>query len=137
MVVLALFLSIMAALAISVILRQRNVAAASKCKERISQEKQCPARAGWSCFSRSNPRSTAACTDNPTVVGALHATSVLLAAAPCKAFSPPMTMHFRIPLEGKTILILGAPWFPAIRCGAQYCGVPAVGIKALLGQPLS
>ncbi|KAF8554983.1 hypothetical protein OG21DRAFT_969121 [Imleria badia] len=125
MVVLALFLSMMAALAIGVILRQRRETAAFKYKKESPQEKQRPARATWSWFSRFRSRPTAASnSDNPTAVGALHATSVLLAAAPCQVFSSPMTMHFRIPLQDKTVLILGAPWFP-VGCGAQCCDAPA------------
>ncbi|KAG8218214.1 hypothetical protein J3R82DRAFT_3780 [Butyriboletus roseoflavus] len=133
MVALALFLSMMAALAIGVILRQRSAMAALKCREKVKQDKQRSARAGWSWFSPFKPRLTGANADNPTAVGALHATSVLLAAAPCQVFSHPMTMHFRIPLEDKTILILGVPWFP-VRCGAQYCGAPAVRSSPLSGS---
>lgn len=126
MVVLALFLFMMAALAIGVVLRQRRVMAALKYKENTSQEKQRSAPASSLGFSRLKPRTTISNTDNPTAVGALHAASVLLAAAPCQMFSSPMAMHFRIPLEGKTVLILGAPWFQA-RCEAQCCA-PVVRI---------
>lgn len=133
MVALALFLSMTVALAIGVILRQRSAMAALKYKENIPQDKHRSARASWSWVSRFKSRLTAADADDPTAVGALHATSVLLAAAPYHVFSPPMTMYFRIPLEDKTILILGAPWFPA-HCGAQYCGAPAVRISPHLGQ---
>ena len=133
-VMLALFLSMMAALAVGVILRQRREMAALKYEERIPQEKQRFAPPSRSWFSHFKSRPTAA-NDHPTTVGALHATSVLLAAAPCQVFSPAMTMQFRIPLEDKTILILGAPWFP-VRCGAQYYGAPAVRIQPPLRRQL-
>ena len=127
-VMLALFLSMMAALAVGVILRQRREMAALKYEGRIPQEKQRFAPPSRSWFSHFKSRPTAA-NDHPTTVGAL------LAAAPCQVFSPAMTMQFRIPLEDKTILILGAPWFP-VRSGAQYYGAPVVRIQPLLGQQL-
>ncbi|KAG6375145.1 hypothetical protein JVT61DRAFT_3352 [Boletus reticuloceps] len=142
MIVLALFLSLMAALAIGVILRQRKAMASLRTHEASPQEKH-PGRSrsqfslSLSCFRRkARPRRTAADTvtmDDPTAVGALHATSVLLAAAPCHVFSPPMTMHFRIPLQDKTVLILGVPLYPVRCAGAQQCGVPAVRIPNSFG----
>lgn len=135
MVVLGFLLAMMAALAIGVILRQRQAMAALKSNGKILHEAPPSARANWSWASRfkPSPRSTA---DNLTAVGALHAASALLAAAPCQVFSSPMTMHFRIPLEDKTILILGAPWL-TMRCGAQCCAAPAVPVRMqLLGKQL-
>lgn len=119
MVVLTLFLLIMTALATNVILHQRRAMAAFKCDDKS---------VNWPWVSRlKHALKMTAAKDSPTAVGALHAVSVLLAAAPCQVFSSPMSMHFRIPLEDKTILIICAPWFP-VRCGAQCSGVPAVRI---------
>ena len=120
MVVLAFFLVVMAAIAIGAILHQRKTMAALKNKQKVLEKNASPARARWSWIA-SLTRGPASTPAEPTAVGALHATTALLAAAPCQAFSSPMMMHFRIPLQDKTILILGAPWFPT-RCGAQCCG---------------
>ncbi|KIK76774.1 hypothetical protein PAXRUDRAFT_835230 [Paxillus rubicundulus Ve08.2h10] len=121
MVALALFLVMMAALALGVTLRHRRAMAA---KRRHAQEKTSPARASWSPLSRFKTKPTR---ETPTAVGALHAASVLVAAASSKMFPSPMTMHFRIPLQDKTVLVLGTPWlFP--QCGPQLSSLPAVRI---------
>ncbi|KAG9317009.1 hypothetical protein JVU11DRAFT_1191 [Chiua virens] len=131
MVVLTLFLVMMAALALAVILRQRKAMAAFKRKANSPVKLPSTSKPSWSCLRfRSKPTSThaAATTDmfsyDPPAVGAPHAASVLLAAAPSHVFSPPMAMHFRVPLQDKTVLILGAPWYP-VSYGAQCCGAPA------------
>jgi hypothetical protein len=121
MVVLALFLVMMAALAIGVTLRHRRAMAA---KRRHTQEKVLSAHSSWSPLSRFRSKPTG---ETPTAVGALHAASVLVAAAPSKMFPSPMTMHFRIPLQDKTVLILGTPWLSA-QCGPQLSSAPAVRI---------
>ncbi|KAF8837112.1 hypothetical protein BDN67DRAFT_973424 [Paxillus ammoniavirescens] len=118
MVVLALFLVMMAALAIGVTLRHRRAMAA---KRRHTQEKVSSARSSWSPLSRFRSKPTG---ETPTAVGALHAASVLVAAAPTKMFPSSMTMHFRTPLQDKTVLVLGTPWLSA-QCGPQLSSAPA------------
>lgn len=136
MIVLVFLLSMMAALAISVILRQRkDMAAFRHCNNlgtlEEKQKRQKPRLWPWFTFSRpaKHRPNTAADSgagaedkDSPTAVGTLHAACVLLAAAPCQVFSPPMAMHFRIPIHNsshsKTVLIIGVPWLPALACGA-------------------
>ncbi|KAF9224464.1 hypothetical protein BS17DRAFT_779853 [Gyrodon lividus] len=120
-VALALFLVMMAALAVGVILRHRRAMTA---KRRHTQETPPSTRAPWFPLSCFKAKSTASAGVGPTAVGALHATSVFVAAAPSKMFPSPMTMHFRNPLEDQTVLILGTPCFPA-QCVPQLNSVPS------------
>ncbi|KAN0097919.1 hypothetical protein V8E55_002365 [Tylopilus felleus] len=91
LVVLALFLFMMAALAIGVILRQRRAMASLNHNQARAHEKHRPPHTPirWLSRARQTTTSAAKTKDDPTAVGALHATSVLLAAAPCHVFSSP------------------------------------------------
>ncbi|KIJ61012.1 hypothetical protein HYDPIDRAFT_31712 [Hydnomerulius pinastri MD-312] len=103
MVILALSLVLMSVLAIVVALRHRKAMEAKRRKKLQIQEKPPPTRTCWPPLSRSKTKRSAVAKENFTAVGALHATSMLVAAAPSKMFSSPIAMQFRVPHENKTL----------------------------------
>ncbi|KAH7888190.1 hypothetical protein F5I97DRAFT_963503 [Phlebopus sp. FC_14] len=114
MVILALCLTLMAALAIGVALRHRAAVKARR-RKTIQTQEPAPTPAFWSlCRARHKKRGSVTPQDSTTIVGALHTTTVLVAAAPTKIFASPAAMHFKLPADDKFVLILGMPCVPVL-----------------------